>query len=234
MVERSNRTLYNYDIADALREAGALPPRRVKRLRRLPHLFCRQLELPVAADSPVQVEESHSSFIFKVTLPPPLPDLDRVSAQVIHIVPGVTTVSVAGVQVATAHFDENGSPLWRFRLPDSCIPEASVASCDADGLLTLTIPKPQSEQGAPYSLIHTADVNFGASVSLPDFSPGENAHIEISSFLSQLCASVGGFVRDSMMRMFSPHQQVRRRFLFGLCLVWVMLWYSMSTNTSES
>ncbi|KAH7439188.1 hypothetical protein KP509_04G048800 [Ceratopteris richardii] len=67
MVERSNRTLYNYDITDALCEAGALPPRRLKRLRRLPHLFCRQLELPVAADSPVQVEESLSSFIFKAS-----------------------------------------------------------------------------------------------------------------------------------------------------------------------
>lgn len=147
-----------YDIAGALEAAGVLPWQlRAKRLRRMPHLFCRVLELPVGAESPVQVEESSSSFTFTVLLPPPLPEQNDVRAQVIHIVPGITKVCVAGTHVATAILDELDIPLWRFRLPASSLPEASRAACNGDGLLVLTIPKDPS---SPPSLLQSHQVTL--------------------------------------------------------------------------
>ncbi|KAI5063702.1 hypothetical protein GOP47_0022249, partial [Adiantum capillus-veneris] len=136
MVEKSTRISVRYDIGAALRQAGVL-----KRLRRMPHIFSRMLELPVVADSVVQVQEDPHALYFKVTLPPPLPAPDCIRAQIIHIVPGVTQVSVAGAQLGTAHLEELDVPLWRCRLPPCSIPEASTAACNGDGLLVLTVPK---------------------------------------------------------------------------------------------
>eukprot|EP00250_Pteridium_aquilinum_P024401 c29029_g1_i1 orf=249-692(+) len=144
--KRVSSIAVEYDIAGALLAAGVLPSQRAKRLRRMPHLFCRVLELPVANESHVQVEESPSSFTFKVALPPPLPDPDDVRAHIIHIVPGVTKVCVAGAHAATALLDELDIPLWRYRLPASSLPEDSTAACDEDGLLVLTVPKDSSSR----------------------------------------------------------------------------------------
>ncbi|MCO5601760.1 hypothetical protein L7F22_055885 [Adiantum nelumboides] len=141
MVEKSPRNSVRYDIGQALRQAGVLSPQPLKRLRRLPHIFSRTLELPVRSDSRVEVQEDSSAFTFKVALPSPLPALDRIRAQIIHIIPGITMVCVAGVQLVTAHLEELDIPLWRIRLPESSLPEASTAACDGDGLLVLTVPK---------------------------------------------------------------------------------------------
>ncbi|KAH7306919.1 hypothetical protein KP509_22G037200 [Ceratopteris richardii] len=161
MVESdNNRIAVSYDIGGALRPAGALTgASRARRLRRQPHLFSRQLELPVGADSAVQVQESPFSFTFKVTLPPPLPRIDNIRAQVIHIAPDVTKVCVQGAQIATAHLDELDLPHWRIRLPASSIPEASTASCDSSGLLVLTIPKLESAQGDLPSIVRSLPID---------------------------------------------------------------------------
>lgn len=150
----------------------------------MPHLFCRVLELPVAADSRVQVQESPSSFTFKVVLPPPLPQHDHVRAQIIHIVPGVTKVCVAGAQIATAHLDELDAPLWRFRLPASSIPESSTAACYSDGLLVLTVPK--SMEASP-SLIPPYQVSFKNTPTL-DADP----HADGLSCQLEVCSSTDG------------------------------------------
>ncbi|KAI3741878.1 hypothetical protein L1987_59556 [Smallanthus sonchifolius] len=90
---------------------------RQKKLRRLPHIFAKVLELPFYSDADVSVEETSNSFKFVV-------DTDDdigtdIAAHTIEIVPGVTKIVVRGVRLIgsfpineldqTSSFDASGA-----------------------------------------------------------------------------------------------------------------------------
>lgn len=121
---------------------------RQKKLRRLPHIFEKVLELPFRADADVTVEETEDFFRFTVV------DTDveaNVQADTVEIHPGVTKVVVrsgdragviGGVLINEFAFELD---LWRFRLPASTRPELAVARY-LDGDLVVTVPKGGDEQ----------------------------------------------------------------------------------------
>ena len=74
-----------------------------KKLKRMPHLFTRVLELPLHAETPVSVVESRDSYRFEVRLPGL--HVDDVKVEVLEIVPGVTKVLVRGVDNGSPHAD---------------------------------------------------------------------------------------------------------------------------------
>ncbi|XP_024974265.1 uncharacterized protein LOC112512501 [Cynara cardunculus var. scolymus] len=114
---------------------------RQKKLRRLPHIFAKVLELPFYADADVSIEETSDSLIFIV-------DTDDdigtdIAAHTIEIYPGVTKVVVRGTRgVGDCGGDVNELEvdLWRFRLPESTQPELATAAF-SDGELVVTVPK---------------------------------------------------------------------------------------------
>jgi HSP20 family molecular chaperone IbpA len=74
-----------------------------KKLKRMPHLFTRVLELPLHAETPVSVVESRDSFRFEVRLPGL--HVEDVKVEVLEIVPGATKVLVRGVGHCSPHAD---------------------------------------------------------------------------------------------------------------------------------
>ncbi|XP_038704717.1 uncharacterized protein LOC120000661 [Tripterygium wilfordii] len=109
-----------------------------KKLRRLPHIFSRILELPFRSDAEVSIEESDDCFRFVAETEYIGRD---VRAQAIEIHPGVTKVVVRpNGYVEFSLIDDLELDMWRFRLPDSTRPELASAEW-ADGELILTVPK---------------------------------------------------------------------------------------------
>ncbi|KAI3801011.1 hypothetical protein L1987_29111 [Smallanthus sonchifolius] len=116
---------------------------RQKKLRRLPHIFAKVLELPFYSDADVSVEETPNSFKFVVDT-----DVDigtDIATHTTEIVPGVIKiVSHIGVRVGRliGSFPINELELkdWRFRLPASTHPELATAAF-SDGELVVTVPK---------------------------------------------------------------------------------------------
>jgi len=108
------------------------------KLKRMPHLFTRILELPLHAETPVRVVESRDSFQFEMQQPGSA--VDNVKVEVLEIVPGATKVLLRGVERSSADVDISEVDLWRFRLPPTTLPEKSFARYD-HGTLFITIPK---------------------------------------------------------------------------------------------
>lgn len=111
---------------------------RQKKLRRLPHIFAKVLELPFYSDADVSVQESPDSFKFVV-------DTDGdigtdIAAHTIEIIPGVTKIVVRGIRVFAIPINELELKVWRFRLPASTQPELATAAF-SDGELVVTVPK---------------------------------------------------------------------------------------------
>ncbi|XP_042425353.1 uncharacterized protein LOC122012773 [Zingiber officinale] len=127
-----------YDISAALSpaEAVAAAALRQAKLRRLPHVFSKVLELPLAADADVSVHEGPLGFRFVADAA----GLDghgvRVHAVRIH--PGVMKVVVRNG--AAAAWDDLELDRWRFRLPPSASPALATAECH-NGELVVIIPK---------------------------------------------------------------------------------------------
>jgi len=67
-----------------------------KKLKRMPHLFTRVLELPLHAETPVRVVESRDCYLFQVRLSG-VHVVEDVKVEVVEIVPGATNVLVRGV-----------------------------------------------------------------------------------------------------------------------------------------
>ncbi|XP_021897114.1 uncharacterized protein LOC110814082 [Carica papaya] len=108
-----------------------------KKLRRLPHIFSRVLELPFRSDADVSVEESPEYFKFVVETD----GIGDVRAYTIEIHPGVTKIVVrANGSVEFSSLDELELDMWRFRLPESTRPELASAVYE-DGELVVTVPK---------------------------------------------------------------------------------------------
>ncbi|KAJ9543257.1 hypothetical protein OSB04_022964 [Centaurea solstitialis] len=123
--------------------ASAAANCRQKKLRRLPHIFAKVLELPFYADAEVSIEETSDSLIFVV-------DTDDgigtdIAAHTIEICPGVTKVVVRGGGGGGSGGGGGGGEevevdLWRFRLPETTQPELATAAF-SDGELVVRVPK---------------------------------------------------------------------------------------------
>ncbi|XP_071703502.1 uncharacterized protein [Rutidosis leptorrhynchoides] len=112
---------------------------RQKKLRRLPHIFAKVLELPFYSDADVSIHETSDSLKFVV-------DTDDdigtdIAAHTIEICPGVTKVVVSATRGGGGgDRDVMEVDLWRFRLPENTQPELATAVY-GDGELVVTVPK---------------------------------------------------------------------------------------------
>ncbi|XP_062190714.1 uncharacterized protein LOC133893647 [Phragmites australis] len=114
-----------------------------KKLRRLPHIFAKVLELPFAADADVSVEEDAAALRFVAVA------VDGFSpagarAHTVEIHPGVTKVVVRDLSVGDSDADDGAAAFeldrWRFRLPP-CTRPAMATATYAEGELIVTVPK---------------------------------------------------------------------------------------------
>lgn len=81
-----------------------------KKLKRMPHLFARVLELPFHGDTPVKVIQSRDSFTFVVRLPGLV--AEEVKAEVMEIVPGATKVVIGGSERLTSNIETDEVPFF--------------------------------------------------------------------------------------------------------------------------
>ncbi|CAI0559469.1 unnamed protein product [Linum tenue] len=108
-----------------------------KKLRRLPHIFNRVLELPFRSDAEVVVEESPDCFRFVAEAD----DVGEVRAHTIEIHPGVTKIVIRpNGHMELPSLDDLELDMWRFRLPESTRPDLASAVF-TDGELIVTVPK---------------------------------------------------------------------------------------------
>lgn len=142
-IPKKRNISFQYDISSSLSEAAngfssSFPlSGRQKKLRRLPHIFNRVLELPFRSDADVSIQETRDFFRFVVTTDELSED---VQARIIEIYPGVTKVVVRASNALELSLDELELDLWRFRLPQSTRPELATAIY-VEGELTVTVPK---------------------------------------------------------------------------------------------
>lgn len=117
----------------------------IKKLRRLPHIFEKVLELPFHSDADVSIQETSDSLRFIV-----ITDDDfghDVRAQTVEIFPGITKIVVRRsgyVDLSEFGFDGIEVDLWRFRLPEDTKPELATAVY-SDGELVVIVPKREEE-----------------------------------------------------------------------------------------
>ncbi|KAF5930397.1 hypothetical protein HYC85_031270 [Camellia sinensis] len=131
-----------YNIASTFSQANALACRQ-KKLRRLPHIFAKVLELPFHSDADVLIDETSDCFRFVVNTD----DIgDDIRAQTIEIYPGVTKIVIRGTNVLDLSMDELDLDMWRFRLPASTRPELASAAYN-DGQLVVMVPKDANFNG---------------------------------------------------------------------------------------
>ncbi|GFP90073.1 hypothetical protein PHJA_001151100 [Phtheirospermum japonicum] len=131
--KRSNITL-RYGVASVLAQANGY---RQKKLRCLPNIFAKVLELPFHSDADVSIHETPDSLRSPVATD----DISGgVRADAIEIYPGVTKVVVRGDGVVDFPGTEFELYLWRFRLLASTRPELASAAYGDDELV-VTVPK---------------------------------------------------------------------------------------------
>lgn len=114
-----------------------------KKLRRLPHIFAKVLELPFAADADVAVEEDAAELRFVAAAEGFSAGGARAHAVEIH--PGVTKVVVLDLSAGVGVGSDDGAAAfeldrWRFRLPP-CTRPAMATATYAEGELVVTVPK---------------------------------------------------------------------------------------------
>lgn len=108
-----------------------------KKLRRLPHIFSRVLELPFRSDADVSIEENPDCFRFVAETD----NIGDLRAHAIEIYPGVTKIVVRPIgYLELSSLDDLELDMWRFRLPESTRPELASAVL-TDGELIVTVPK---------------------------------------------------------------------------------------------
>ncbi|BAU00779.1 hypothetical protein LR48_Vigan442s001500 [Vigna angularis] len=107
-----------------------------KKLRRLPHVFTRVLQLPIPADADVSFHEAPNCFRFVVETP----ELVQVEAHIVQIHPGMTKVVVSETVSLCIPFEDLHLDVWRTRLPDSTRPDLTTAVV-VGGELVVTVPK---------------------------------------------------------------------------------------------
>jgi len=120
--------------------AAAAPAGGKKDLRRLPHVYSKVLELPLPADTDVEVFEGPDALHFVAA---DARGAGVVQVRTVRIHPGVTKVVVqaggaGGAEEAGA--DDMELDRWRSRLPEASRPAMAVAGY-VDGQLVVTVPK---------------------------------------------------------------------------------------------
>ena len=89
---RKKNITYKYDIISNLVASG-ISSLNQKKLRELPHVFCKVLELPFNSEVPVVVEENEECFRFVASGDDTL-TFQEASAKIIEIVPSVRKVVI--------------------------------------------------------------------------------------------------------------------------------------------
>lgn len=133
---------FNHSLAMAVKRSLSPPPLSAltmnKKLRRLPHVFSKVLELPFDSDADVDVEDRPDCLRFVADGVDVAGD---VRAHVVELHPGVTKVVIRRrqnrSQPLTGDLELN---LWRFRLPAAARPELAKAAYGG-GQLVVTVPK---------------------------------------------------------------------------------------------
>jgi len=115
------------------------------KLRRLPHVFSRILQLPLRSDADVSVEEEPTCFRFVAETDS---SLGHVETHTLHIHPGVTKIVVRASHSLHFSLDDLHPDIWRFRLPESVVPELATAVF-VDGELIVTVPKARDDENTP-------------------------------------------------------------------------------------
>ncbi|XP_040986538.1 uncharacterized protein LOC121234601 [Juglans microcarpa x Juglans regia] len=138
MPRKRNITIqYEMNARNTFAEAQALLGLSSKKLRRLPHIFSRVLELPFRSDADVSIEEKPDCFRF---IAETNNDISDVRAHTVEIYPGVTKIVVRESGSLELSLDELELDMWRFRLPESTRPDLASAVF-VDGELIVTVPK---------------------------------------------------------------------------------------------
>ncbi|TKY51169.1 hypothetical protein E2542_SST22679 [Spatholobus suberectus] len=132
---------FGVDGGGPMSEAQALLGVAGKKLRRLPHVFSRVLELPFRSDADVAVEEAPDCFRFVAETD----GIGDVRAHTVEIHPGVTKIVVRDGGSVELSLDRLELDMWRFRLPESTRPELASAVF-VDGELIVTVPKGHEEE----------------------------------------------------------------------------------------
>ncbi|PAN51477.1 hypothetical protein PAHAL_9G597200 [Panicum hallii] len=117
--------------------AAAAPAGGKKDLRRLPHVYSKVLELPLPADTDVEVFEGPDAFHFVAA---GARGAGVVQVRTVRIHPGVTKVVVQAGGGEEAGADDMEFDRWRSRLPEASRPAMAVAGY-VDGQLVVTVPK---------------------------------------------------------------------------------------------
>ncbi|OIS96226.1 PREDICTED: uncharacterized protein LOC109236231 [Nicotiana attenuata] len=126
----------------------------IKKLRKLPHVFGKVLELPFRSDADVEVEENPEFFRFVTEIGVhgdvnSAIDVGNVRAEAVEIHPGVTKIVVRNGDKggkAELLLEQLKVDTWRFRLPASAKPELATAVF-VDGELVVTVPKGGNGRG---------------------------------------------------------------------------------------
>ncbi|KAI9089741.1 hypothetical protein K1719_029034 [Acacia pycnantha] len=162
---KRNITLhYDMNARNPISEAHELLGFTNKKLRRLPHVFSRVLELPFRSDADVTVEESPDFFRFVAVTD----RIGDVQAHMVEIHPGVTKVVVRDSGSLELSLDELELDIWRFRLPESTRPELASAVF-VDGELIVTVPKSEeleNSEDEDGGMWNDGNGNFGGRLVL--------------------------------------------------------------------
>ncbi|CAO2824391.1 unnamed protein product [Amaranthus hypochondriacus] len=112
-----------------------------KKLRRLPHVFSKVLELPFKSDADVFIQELPNCFKFTAQIEDAGIVLGDVKANVVRYHPGIIKiVIVRSDNPLESAIDELELDVWRFRLQPSARAEYATAVY-AQGNLVVTVPK---------------------------------------------------------------------------------------------
>ena len=152
--------------------AAAAPAGGKKDLRRLPHVYSKVLELPLQADTDVEVFEGPDAFHFVAA---GARGAGVVQVRTVRIHPGVTKVVVqaggtGGGEKAGA--DDMELDRWRSRLPEASHPAMAVAGY-VDGKLVVTVPK-----GRDGAAVMAVKAPMPAKVRLPGEAAVEERSVE--------------------------------------------------------
>lgn len=133
---------FNHSLAMAVKRSLSPPPLSSltmnKKLRRLPHVFSKVLELPFDSDADVAIEDRPDCLRFVAD---GVDVAGEVRAHVVELHPGVTKVVIRRRENRSQPL--NGDlelNLWRVRLPAAARPELAKASYGG-GRLVVTVPK---------------------------------------------------------------------------------------------
>lgn len=116
-------------------------PTRNKKLRRLPHVFSKVLELPFDSDTDVSIEDRPDCLRFVAQEGDRMILGGDVRAHVVEVHPGVTKVIIRRRENRSQpSIDELELNVWRFRLPATARPELARAVYVGTQLV-VTVPK---------------------------------------------------------------------------------------------